>query len=82
MNNRENIYTDWKSSRSRIDLPEGFSDRVMTQIEKQEQSMAERHKVKKISPFLEKIIEIVVGFGLSFLGALRVAHMAGGLLLP
>ncbi len=79
MNDKENIYTEWKASRSRIDLPNGFSDRVMEQIVKQEQAGSESNS---ISPFLEKAIEILLGFGLSILGTFRVAHLIGGLLLP
>ncbi|WP_419662387.1 uncharacterized protein Dvar_28450 [Desulfosarcina variabilis str. Montpellier] len=79
MKDKENIYTEWKTSRSRIDLPDKFSDRVMAQIARQDQ---ERSEPSGIPPFLEKAIDILVGLGLSVLGAFRVAHLVGGLLLP
>lgn len=79
MKDKENIYTEWKTSRSRMDLPDEFSDRVMAHIARQQQ---ERSEPSGIPPFLEKAIEILVGFGLSVLGAFRVAHLVGGLLLP
>lgn len=79
MKDKENIYKEWKTSRSRMDLPEEFPDRVMAQIARQEQ---ERSEPSVIPPLLEKAIEMLVGFGLSVLGAFRVAHLVGGLLLP
>ena len=60
-------------------MPDEFPDRVMAQIERQEQ---ERFETNGIPPFLEKAIDILVGFGLTVLGAFRVAHLVGGLLLP
>jgi hypothetical protein len=79
MKDKENVYTEWKTSRSRIDLPDEFSDRVMAQIARQDQ---ERSEPSGIPPILEKTIDILVGCGLSVLGAFRVAHLVGGLLLP
>jgi hypothetical protein len=79
MKDKEDIYTEWKTSRSRMDLPDEFSDRVMAQITRQEQ---EPSRPSGIPPFLEYAIEILMGFGLSVLGALRVAHLVGGLMLP
>ncbi len=79
MKDKENIYTQWKTSRSRMDLPDGFSDRVMAKIARQDQEKSEPSSIPLI---LEKTIEILVGLGLSVLGALRVAHLVGGLLLP
>jgi hypothetical protein len=82
MKDKENIYTVWKTSRSQIDLPDGFSDRVMAKITGQEQTAVERPEPGSIALFLEKTIEIMVGLGLSILGAFRVAYFVCGLLLP
>jgi hypothetical protein len=79
MKDKENIYKEWKTSRSGMDPPDQFSDRVMAQIARQDQ---ERSEPSGIPPILEKAIDILVGFGLSVLGAFRVAHLVGSLLLP
>ena len=79
MKDQESIYTAWKTSRARMDLPDDFADRVMAQIARQAQ---EKSEPGGMSPFLGKVIEILVGIGLSVLGAFRVAHLVGGLLLP
>lgn len=82
MKKTEDLYTDWKTSRSRVDVPDGFSDRVMAEIGRQERAAVEAGETGGLPPFLENAVEILVGFGLSALGAFRVAHLVGGLLLP
>jgi hypothetical protein len=79
MKDKERIYIEWKTSRSRMDLPDDFSDRVMAQVERQEQ---ERPESNGFPPILEKAIEILMGLGLTILGAFRVAHLVGALMLP
>ena len=82
MNDKDKTYTEWIASRSRADLPDGFTERMMGRIARQEQAVVEEHGITGIQPFVEKTINILAGFGLSALGAFRVAHLMGGLLLP
>jgi len=82
MNEKERIYTDWKTSRSKVELPDGFSERVMTKVVKQEQVKASKSGSSTFRSLFEMAVRILMGIGLSALGILRVACLVGGLMRP
>ena len=82
MMDKENIYTEWKTSRSQMDLPDGFAERVMAQVGKQAREKVVGQASNTLEVLMIKAVELLVGLGLSVLGALRVAHLVGGLMLP
>jgi len=82
MMDKENIYTEWKASRSQMDLPDGFAERVMAQVRKQAREKVVEPAPNTLEELMRKAVELLVGLGLSLLGVLRVAHLVGGLMLP